>query len=147
MFVQRLLLVGSLCCLPMLSTALQTSPEAEKILTFEKKWTDAYRQRNISIMTSMLADDFVITVEDGRVFGKMGYMAHTADSSVQVDLAEQSDLRVHMHGNVAVVTGAYHETGISKGKHYEYRDRSTDVWMKVDGQWKLIASQYSVPQQ
>jgi len=131
----------------MLSTALQTSPEAEKILTFEKKWTDAYRQRNISIMTSMLADDFVITVEDGRVFGKMGYMAHTADSSVQVDLAEQSDLRVHMHGNVAVVTGAYHETGISKGKHYEYRDRSTDVWMKVDGQWKLIASQYSVPQQ
>lgn len=146
MFVPQLLLL-SLCCLPMLSTAFQTSPETEKILALEKKWTDAYRQRNISIMTSMLAEDFVITVEDGRVFGKMGYMAHTADSSVQVDLAEQSDLRVHMHGNVAVVTGAYHEVGNSKGKRYEYRDRSTDVWMKVDGQWKLIASQYSVPQQ
>jgi ketosteroid isomerase-like protein len=131
----------------MLSTALQTSPEAEKILNLEKKWTDAYRQHNISIMTSMLAEDFVITVEDGRVFGKIGYMAHTADSSVQVDLAEQSDLRVHLHGNVAVVTGMYHETGISKGKRYEYRDRSTDVWLKTDGQWKLIASQYSVPQQ
>jgi ketosteroid isomerase-like protein len=146
MFVLRLLLLVSLCCLPMLSTALQTSPEAEKILALEKKWTDAYRQRNISLMTSMLAEDFVITVEDGRVFGKMGYMAHTADSSVQVDLAEQSDLRVHMHGNVAVVTGVYHEVGNSKGKRYEYRDRSTDVWMKTDGQWKLIASQYSVPQ-
>src|SRR5689334_3535539 len=98
MFVQRLFLVGFLCSLPMLSTALQTSPEAEKVLTLEKKWTDAYRQHNISILTSMLSEDFVITVEDGRVFGKMGYMAHTADSSVQVDLAEQSDLRVHMHG-------------------------------------------------
>jgi beta-N-acetylglucosaminidase len=48
---------------------------------------------------------------------------------------------------MAVVIGAYHETGISKGKRYEYHDRFTDVWMKIDGQWQLIASQYSVPLQ
>lgn len=129
----------------MLSRAQQTSPEAAKILALEKKWTDAYRQRNIPILTSLLAEDFIITVEDGSIFGKVGYMAHTADTSVQVDLAEESDLRVHMHGNVAVVTGAYHETGTAKGKRYEYRDRLTDVWMKINGQWQLIASQYSVP--
>jgi ketosteroid isomerase-like protein len=75
----------------------------------------------------------------------MGYMSHTADTSTQVDVAEESDLKVRMHGNVAVVTGAYHETGTSKGKRYEYRDRLTDVWMKIDGQWRLIAAQYSVP--
>jgi ketosteroid isomerase-like protein len=46
---------------------------------------------------------------------------------------------------VAVVTGAYHEIGTSKGKRYEYRDRLTDIWMKIDGQWRLIAAQYSVP--
>jgi len=44
-----------------------------------------------------------------------------------------------------VVTGAYHETGTSKGKRYEYHDRLTDVWMKINGQWRLIAAQYSVP--
>ena len=141
----RLLAVCCFCYFSLLSIAQQSSPEEQKILSLERKWTDAYRQHNLSVMTSMLADDFTITVEDGRVFGKMGYLAHTADSSVQVDLAEQSDLRVHLHGNVAVVTGGYHETGISKGKRYEYRDRSTDVWLKTDGQWQLIASQYSVP--
>jgi ketosteroid isomerase-like protein len=141
----RLLIICLLCCLPVLSVAQQASPEEAKVLALEKKWTDAYRQHNLGIMTSMLADDFVFTIEDGRVFGKMGYISHTADSSVQVDLAEQSDLRVHLHGNTAIVTGAYHETGTSKGKRYEYRDRSTDVWMKIDGQWQLVASQYSVP--
>ena len=124
--------------------AQQASPEAT-ILALEKKWTDAYKLRNISLMTSMLADDFIITVEDGNIYGKMGYMAHTADTSTQVDVAEESDLKVRMHGTVAVVTGAYHETGSSKGKRYEYRDRLTDVWMKIDGQWRLIAAQYSVP--
>lgn len=147
MRVQRLLILCFLWCLPMLAMAQQMSPEATKILDLEKKWTEAYKQHNLSIMTSLLAEDFVITVEDGRIFGKIGYIAHTADSSVQVDIAEQSDLRVHMHGNTAVVTGAYHEMGSSKGKRYDYRDRSTDVWMKIEGQWQLIASQYSVPQQ
>jgi ketosteroid isomerase-like protein len=147
MRAHKLLIAGLAVCLPMPSIPQQASPEVAKILALEQKWTDAYRQRNIKLLTSMLAEDFIITVEDGNIFGKMGYMAHTADTATQVDLAEESDLRVHMHGNVAVVTGGYHEIGTSKGKRYEYRDRMTDVWMRSDGQWQLIASQYSVPLQ
>jgi len=50
-----------------------------------------------------------------------------------------------MHGTTAVVTGAYHEKGNSGGKRYEYHDRLTDVWMKIDGRWQVISSHYSVP--
>jgi len=57
-----------------------------------------------------------------------------------------SDLHVRMHGNVAVVTGAYHEKGTNKGKPYEYRDRFTDVWLSSSGNWQLIASHYSIPE-
>jgi ketosteroid isomerase-like protein len=145
MRAQKLLLACLVVCLSVPLLPQQTSPEAAKILALEQQWTDAYRQRNIKLLTSMLAEDFIITVEDGSLYGKVGYMSHTADTGTQVDLAEESDLRVHMHGNVAVVTGAYHEMGSSKGKRYEYRDRLTDVWIKNNGQWQLIASQYSVP--
>jgi ketosteroid isomerase-like protein len=145
MRAQKLLLACLFVCLSVPLLPQQTSPEAAKILALEQQWTDAYRQRNIKLLTSMLAEDFIITVEDGSVYGKVGYMSHTADTGTQVDLAEESDLRVHMHGNVAVVTGAYHEMGSTKGKRYEYRDRLTDVWIKNNGQWQLIASQYSVP--
>lgn len=87
----------------------------------------------------------MITVEDGSTYSKTGYITHSADSSVHVDLAELSDLKVHMHGNSAVVTGAYHEKGSSNSKPYEYRDRLTDVWLKTGGAWQVIASHYSVP--
>jgi ketosteroid isomerase-like protein len=50
-----------------------------------------------------------------------------------------------VHGDTAVVTGAYHEKGESSGKAYEYHDRLTDVWMKVSGKWQVVASHYSVP--
>lgn len=56
-----------------------------------------------------------------------------------------SDVKVRVHGNVAVVAGAYHETGTSEGKPYEYRDRFTDVWAKSEAGWQLIASHYSIP--
>jgi ketosteroid isomerase-like protein len=139
------ILIVLLFCLPHLSPAQQKSADEGKLIGLEKRWTEAYKRRDIAILSSLLAEDFVITVEDGNTYGKAGYIRHSADTSVRVDVAELSELRVRMHGNTAVVTGAYHEKGDSKGKPYEYRDRLTDVWMKTGSGWQVIASHYSVP--
>ena len=95
-------------------------------------------------MGSLLADDFIITIEDGSTFSKVGYIAHNGNSAVHVEISEMSDLQVRMHGNTGVVTGSYHEKGSEKGKSYEYRDRFTDVWMNINGRWQVIASHYSL---
>jgi ketosteroid isomerase-like protein len=129
----------------LLANAQPRSAGADKVVALEKKWTEAYKQRDVGILSSLLAEEFVITVEDGSTYGKLGYISHSADSSVRVDVAELSDLRVRVQGNVAVVTGAYHESGTSKGKPYEYHDRLTDVWVKSQTGWQVIASHYSVP--
>jgi len=123
----------------------QDADTAATIRKLEEKWTESYKNRKIDILSSLLAEDFVITVEDGSTYSKTGYISHSADSSTQVEVAEILDLKVRLHGNTAVVTGAYHERGKSNGKPYEYRDRLTDVWMKIGGKWQVIASHYSVP--
>jgi ketosteroid isomerase-like protein len=129
------------CC----AAVAQDKSDAATVRALELKWTESYKEHSIDILSALLAEDFVITVEDGNVYSKAGYISHTADSSVRVEVADMSDLKVRMHGDTAVVTGAYHERGISSGKPYEYHDRLTDVWMKVGGKWQVIASQYSVP--
>jgi ketosteroid isomerase-like protein len=62
-----------------------------------------------------------------------------------VQVAELSELKVRIHGDTAIVTGAYHEKGESNGERYEYRDRLTDVWMKVGSKWQVVASHHSAP--
>jgi ketosteroid isomerase-like protein len=119
--------------------------DAAYIRSMELKWTESYKQRQVDILASLLAEDFVITVEDGNTYSKTGYISHSAEPGVRVEVAQMTDLKVRMHGNTAVVTGAYHERGESKGKRYEYRDRFTDVWMKAGGKWQVVASHYSVP--
>jgi len=134
-----------LCLLASVPATSQDEADSAKVRSLEQKWTDSYKQRKIDILASLLADDFVITIEDGSTYSKSGYITHSADTSTKVAVAQLSDLKVHAHGNVAVVTGSYHEKGISDGKPYEYHDRLTDVWIKSGGNWQVIASHYSVP--
>ena len=142
-----LLVLASLAVWALDSAAAQSKPDSasSKILAFENKWNAAYRRGDVATMESLLADDFIITVEDGSTFSKSGYIAHNGASALRVEITEMSGVNVRMHGNAAVVTGAYHEKGTSKGKPYEYRDRFTDVWMNKNGRWQVIASHYSIP--
>jgi ketosteroid isomerase-like protein len=142
--ISRLSLV-LLVCLTIRVAAQEPSGAAAQVRKLEEKWTAAYKERQINILSSLLAEDFVITVEDGNTYSKEGYITHSADPSVKVEVAELMDLRVRVRGNLAVVTGAYHERGTSNRKPYEYRDRLTDVWVKAGNNWQVIASHYSVP--
>ena len=134
-----------LVCLTIRLAAQEPAGAVSQVRKLEEKWTAAYKERQINILSSLLAEEFVITVEDGNTYSKAGYITHSADPSVRVEVAELSDIRVHVRGNVAVVTGAYHEKGLSNGKPYEYHDRLTDVWVKAGNTWQVIASHYSVP--
>lgn len=129
-------------------TLAQTSSDAasSKIIALERQWNAAYKAGDVTKMNSLLADDFIITIEDGRTFSKSGYIALNGNSTVRVEVSDMADLKVRMHGNtVAVVTGEYHEKGLSGNKPYEYHDRFTDVWMMIEGRWQIIVSQYSIP--
>jgi ketosteroid isomerase-like protein len=127
------------------AAAQKADSASSKITALEAKWNDTYRRGDVAGMQALLADDFIITVEDGNTFSKSGYLAHTADSELRVQVSDMTDLKVRMHGNVAVVTGAYHEKGTSKGKPYESHDRFTDMWVRNNGDWQVIASHYSIP--
>jgi ketosteroid isomerase-like protein len=122
----------------------QEKSDVASIRTLELKWVDAYKQRKIADVATLLAEDYVITLEDGSTYGKVGFLSYNA-GALRVDIADLTDVKIHMHENIAVVTAGYHERGEFGGKSYDYHDRLTDVWMKIGGKWQLIASHYSVP--
>ena len=141
------LTLGLLLCLTISLAAQEPAGAAAQVRRLEEKWTAAYKERDIDILSTLLTEDFVITVEDGSTYSKAGYITHSADPTVKVEIAELSDLRVRVRGGgmIAVVTGAYHEKGLSNGKPYEYHDRLTDVWVRTGNGWRVLASHYSVP--
>jgi ketosteroid isomerase-like protein len=137
--------VVMLCVCAIAPATAQKVSEATKITALENRWNAAYKSRDVNMMNSLLADDFLITIEDGSTFSKAGYIAHCSDKNTRVDVSEFLEMKVRIRGNTAVVIGQYHEQGVSSGNPYEYHDRMTDVWMLIDGRWQVVASHYSIP--
>ena len=137
------MLLSVVCTLNLSIAQNDSGSVASKILALEREWNTAYKRSDISAMDRLLADDFIITVEDGTTFSKPGYIAHNGNSTVHVEVSDMSDLKIRTHDDAAVVTGMYHEKGTDKGKPYDYEDRFTDVWVKINGRWQVLASHYS----
>jgi len=134
-----------LVTVPCIFPQAQEESEAAKIRALETKLMDAYKQRQVEVFATLLDDDFVITFEDGSTYSKTGYLSYTASGSLRVEVSEMSDVKIRLHGNTAIITGAYHERGDFKGEPFDDHDRFTDVWMKEEGKWRLVASHYGIP--
>src|SRR6266480_1018453 len=56
----------------------QEKSDVASIRTLELKWVDSYKQRQIAAVAALLAEDYVITLEDGSTYGKVGFISYNA---------------------------------------------------------------------
>lgn len=118
----------------------QSDGDESKIIALENLWNQMQLHKDADAMAKILDVDFVLTDYDGSVLSKPQFLASLRDTSDQLTSEVSEDMKLHRHGGTVVVTGATHEKGTNKGKHYEHRGRFTDTWIKKDGQWLCIAS-------
>jgi ketosteroid isomerase-like protein len=123
---------------------LSVAQDSTKIIAMENLWNRAELDNDAPAVRLLLADDFIMTVAEGILYNKAQIVASVADKSYRPEVLQSTDLVVHSYGNTAVVTGAYYEKGVDKGKPWERRGRFTDTWLNLGGRWQCIASHFSV---
>ena len=124
---------------------LAVAQDSTKIIAMENLWNRAELDNDANAVRLLLADDFVMTVAEGVLYNKAQTLASVADKSYRPEILQSIGLVVHSYGNTAVVTGAFYEKGVDKGKSWERRGRFTDTWLNLNGRWQCIASHFSVP--
>lgn len=118
-----------------------------ELIAAENKWVTAELHHDSASLSRLMSDDLVMTETDGSVIDKAQEMAFVGDSNAHLEVLETNDMTVHVHGNTAVVVGAFHEKGIYHSKPFEHKGRFTDTWIRRDEMWQCIASQFSIPVQ
>src|SRR5215469_9511401 len=139
MAVQRILLLGVL-----LVSLLAYADDKSRIIALENSWNQAELHNDAHAVDMLLADDFVMTVADGYTMNKAAMLASVRDTSYRPEVLQSENMEVHMYASTAIVTGAYLEKGKDKGKSYERRGRFTDTWINLGGEWRCVASHFSV---
>ena len=135
---------ASLVALILTLVSVLPGQEPSRILALENAWNNAELHNDAAAVQMLLADDFVMTVAEGKLYNKAEILATVKDKSYSPELLESSGMVVHPYGHTAIVTGVYHEKGIDKGKSWERRGRFTDTWVFLDGKWQCVASHFSV---
>ena len=133
----------SLFFVPIFLSGQANSTQAD-LVAAENGWNRAELAHDADSLSRLMADDLVLTETDGSVINKKEEIAFTADRDTHFEILESHDLKFQIHGNAAVVTGAYHEKGTYHGKAFEHRGRYTDTWIRHNGTWQCIAGHFSI---
>ncbi len=139
-----LILSGLLIALAPTLLPAQTGSAQAEVLALENSWNQSELKHDPVTLARLMSDDLVLTEPDGSVITKGEEVAFTADPDAHFELLESRDMKVQVHGDVAVVAGAYHEKGTFHGKPFEHRGRFTDTWVRHDRTWQCIAGHFSI---
>jgi ketosteroid isomerase-like protein len=122
-----------------LPTFAHPSPEEQELRKLEQEWCEAYQQRDTQTLDRLLAADFIFTDDEGQVYDKPHYLAAVLQQVVTAYTL--GEMRIRVYGDTGVVTSpiSWHYTIAGKAAGGEFR--STDVFVKRQGHWQIVASQ------
>lgn len=125
----------------LLAQSPKGSGEEGHLLALESAWNHAEQSKDAKALNQLLAETLVYIDYDGTLMNKKEYLASAMHNDVQGEQINNDGMTVHVYGNAAVVTGAYRDKGVSKGKAFLRRGRFTDTWIYDSGAWRCVASQ------
>jgi ketosteroid isomerase-like protein len=126
------------------ASASQVAPvesDQQILIKLERSWNEAFYQKDIAFIQTILADEFIATYEDGSRGDKARELALAAEFNQQVESAVQDDFTVKVYRDTAVVWFTLRIVGIRQGQRAELNLRYTDVWVMRDGRWQCVSTQ------
>jgi ketosteroid isomerase-like protein len=123
------------------AAAQQNSAETQ-LLQIERDWCAAGLKKDAGALDRILAADASLVGIRGRMQGKSEFLADLKDTTSSVTACSDTNMKVRVYGDTAIVTGEATRSGTLKGAPYKDRRALwTDVFVKKDGRWQCVATQ------
>jgi hypothetical protein len=113
------------------------------LIALENAWNQAQLHHDSKALDALVADTFISTDNDGTFMTKAQFLIDNKDLSYAPSLMANSDERIFIYENAAVVAGIYHAKGLNKGKPFDHYGRFTDTWVYLNGKWLCVATHTS----
>ena len=145
--MQKILAVALLCLFSASMALAKGSSVEDEIKKQEEAWAQATIKDGGAAVEQYEADDIVTTDPGGRVTDKAQDKKDYVSGDFKIESEQMSDITVHSYGNAAVATGTNMVKGTYKGQDISGKYRYTDTWVKRNGKWQVVASQYTKVQE
>jgi ketosteroid isomerase-like protein len=113
----------------------------EEVLRVEKGFVDAIVKNDPEAIGRFVTDDWIIIDADGRIIDRERFLGAIKSGALTHEMMEPDDMRVRVYGDSAVVSALTRSKGKFMGQDFTTYERSTDVFVRLEGQWRCVLTQ------
>ena len=139
-YIRVVVVVGMLVALSQVWAQTPSAVEQD-LLKLESNWGDALLKNDTAALERIYADEYLFTDSEGVTWNKSQDLANTKSGASKITSFKLEDMKVHVYGEAAVVTGKTILKGTFQGKDISGQHRFTDVFVKRAGRWQCVATQ------
>lgn len=110
-------------------------------MKLEKQFTAAIVKNDPEAIGRFVTDDWIIIDADGGIIDKERFLGVIKSGALAHEMMEPDDICIRVYGDSAVVTALTRTKGKFMGQQFSTQERSTDVFVRLDGGWRCVLSQ------
>jgi ketosteroid isomerase-like protein len=113
----------------------------EQVLVAEREWLLAHLHLDIPALERLMDPDYLQIGAGGDALDKEQVLASFRSGERHWDEANSDEHHVRVYGNTAVVVGRWRARGVNAGRPFDYQARFVSVWVRRDGEWRMVSDQ------
>ena len=116
---------------------------ASDLMALDAKLTDAFKAGDFEMLGKYFADDYILVDPRGGLHNKKQHLKHLTTGTAKFKVLNETDVKVKVFGDTAVVTGLLQVTGKADDKDVSAEYRWTRVYNKSGDEWRCVLEQHT----
>jgi ketosteroid isomerase-like protein len=143
--VRRLLVfvLGMALIIGATEPARSSVDDDKAVAALDKEYQEAVKNNDVATMDRILADDFVLVTGLGKTYTKADLLEEARSKRVIYERQEDSNQKVRVWGDTAVVTAFLWAKGTEDGKPFDYKLWFSDIYLRTQNGWRDVLAQAS----
>ena len=117
--------------------------ETDELTRCEDAFNAAMISNDPTRIAACISDDWVLVTPEVGPVSREGMLSAIASGVLSHDTMTKAIARVKVYGDMAVVTGRGQNTGMFRGEAIKADEWITDIYRRVDGEWKCVLTHLS----
>jgi ketosteroid isomerase-like protein len=114
---------------------------SQEVMDAEKQLISAIETNDFARIDRMLADTLVYTHSTGVIENKADFINALRSGNQRYTSIQHLSPKVNTYDNTGIITGKVRMRGTSKGQPFDNELLMIRVWVRQQGQWRLVAHQ------
>jgi ketosteroid isomerase-like protein len=144
-FAITLLAIGTVLVIDASKSFASASDDEKIVAALDTQYQAAVKNNDAATMDRILADDFVLVTGRGKTQSKADLLKEARSKAIIYENQEDSNQKVRVWGDTAVVTALLWAKGTEEGKPFDYKLWFSDLYVRTATSWRYLFAQASLP--